>query len=113
MWGFKVNKARELGHMIYKKIVDKNIAFKYNPNGKSPKGYDQYFLSKHVYNEIKKNSIIHDSFLCKIYLNSMPWPTRRKGDCFVGRVGKCNESGIFKICPKECRPANHLDWSSC
>lgn len=113
MWSFKVDKARELGQKIYSKIVDKSKSFKYNPNKKSPKGYDQYFLSHHVYNEIKNNSTIHDSYLCKRYPNSKPWPTQRKGDCFVGRVGKCNETGAFKICPKECRPVDHLEWTSC
>lgn len=110
MWGFKIDKARELGKKIFSKIVDKRLSALYNPKKKSPKGYDQYFLS---YIEIKNNSTIHDSFLCKSYPNSKPWPTKREGDCFVGRVGKCNITGKFKICPKECRSAEHFDWESC
>lgn len=113
MWSFKVNKARDLGRKIFNKIIDKQISLKYNPNGNSRKGFDQYFLSDHVYKEIKNNSTIHDSYLCKKYPKSKPWPTKRIGDCFVGRVGKCNQTGIFKKCPEKCRPINHSDWISC
>lgn len=113
MWSFKVDKARDIGKRIYKKIVDRSISSKFNPNRNSRKGYDQLFLSHHVYNEIKDNSTIHDSYLCLKYPKSKPWPTKRKGDCFVGRVGQCNESATFKVCPNECRPKDHIDWINC
>ncbi|RMZ93791.1 hypothetical protein BpHYR1_019801, partial [Brachionus plicatilis] len=80
MWSFKVDKARDLGRKIYEKINDKKISSQFNPNKTSRKGYDQYFLSDHVYNEIKDNSTIHDSYLCQRYPKSRPWPTQRKGD---------------------------------
>ncbi|RNA04087.1 hypothetical protein BpHYR1_024455, partial [Brachionus plicatilis] len=113
MWSFRVEKARVLGKLIYEKMVDKNISSKFNFNGKNPKGFDQIFLSKHVYKMIENNSTIHDSYLCEKYPKSKPWPTQRNGNCFVGRVGRCNETSTFKSCPKKCRPENHLDWEAC
>lgn len=113
MWGFKVEKARKIGQKIFKLFRDKRLMGKFNRNGKSPKGSDQEFLSKYVYNEIKDDSIVHDSFLCKNYQNSEPWPTQRKGNCFVGRVGKFNESGLYFKCPFECRPEQSKNWESC
>ena len=113
MWGFKNSQNRTLAKDIYKLIVDKRLGQEFNPTGQSPKGYDQSFLSNHVYKSIKQNSIIHDSFLCTSYQDSQPFPTKRKGDCFVGQVGTCNETGHFYECPKECRPKDHLDWNSC
>ncbi|RNA36727.1 hypothetical protein BpHYR1_050669 [Brachionus plicatilis] len=110
MWSFKTSKDRNLGKEIFEDIINKNSSTKFKPRGISVKGYDQHFLSKHVYPRIKDKSTIHDSYLCKKYPKSKPWPTQRKGNCFVGRVGRCNETGVFKPCPKECRPHDHLDW---
>ncbi|CAF0866460.1 unnamed protein product [Brachionus calyciflorus] len=114
MWGLKTNQDRKLSNEVYNIIIDKKLSQKYNPGGKSSRGHDQYFLSHHVYDKINLKSTVHDSYLCKKYPNSKPFPTERKGDCFVGRVGWCNETNInFFECPNECRPPNHQDWKSC
>ncbi|CAF0746412.1 unnamed protein product [Brachionus calyciflorus] len=113
MWGFKNSEYRRLGREIFKLIIDKKIAKKYNKNGKSRKDYDQLFLENYFYNRIYNISTIHDSFYCDHYPNSKPFPSKRVGDCFIGRVGFCNESNTFRNCPISCRPKDHLDWSSC
>lgn len=77
------------------------------------KGYDQYFLTDHVYQKIFRKSTIHDSFLCNQYQNSKPFPSKRVGNCFVGISGFCNVTGFIIKCPKECRPPEHLDWETC
>ncbi|CAF0866477.1 unnamed protein product [Brachionus calyciflorus] len=114
MWSFKNFKDRKLAKEIYDLVIDKNLSVKYKPNGNSRKGYDQHFLSHHVYHRINMKSTVHDSYLCKRYPNSRPFPSKRIGDCFVGRTGFCNESRVdYGRCPKECRPPNHLDWENC
>ncbi|CAF1000518.1 unnamed protein product [Brachionus calyciflorus] len=113
MWGFKSILNRAKANEIYNLIINKNLSRNYNPNGRSTKGYDQFFLSDHVYPKIKLNSTIHDSYLCKHYPNSRPFPTKRIGNCFVGGVGWCNEKKNFTICPNQCRPSNHQDWETC
>jgi hypothetical protein len=114
MWGFKSNSNRNLANTIFYTILNKNIAVRYNHNKQSPKGADQSFLSDHVYKHLKQISIIHDSFSCKYYENSQPWPTRRIGNCFVGSPRECNQSANnFYECPMECRPYNYRDWENC
>ncbi|CAF0859647.1 unnamed protein product [Brachionus calyciflorus] len=113
MWSFKNIKNRTLGKEIFKLIIDENIARKYNGNGKSPKGSDQYFLKDHVYKLINNFSTIHDSFLCKTFSDSKPFPSQRIGDCFIGKVGACNETNSFRTCPIDCRPKNHPEWETC
>lgn len=112
MWGFKSSDDRKLANDIITKIKNKNISEKYNFN--SRKGLDQHFLRNEIYALIKGKSIIHDSYLCTRFKDSEPFPSKRKGNCFVGRVGPCNESdNSFFKCPLECRLNNHSDWLKC
>ena len=120
MWGFKSSVDRAKSNLIFERIIDKNIAIRYNQNMKSPKGADQFFLSDHVYPLIVENSVIHDSFLCKNYKNSLPFPTRRNGTCHVAymdNLEKCTKPSNEKLksfeCPLACRPAEHPDWLQC
>ncbi|RNA24203.1 hypothetical protein BpHYR1_008982, partial [Brachionus plicatilis] len=94
MWGFKVSTNINLARQIFNLIV--KIGNRYKTTDKSLKGYDQYFLSDHVYERIIKNSTVHDSFLCNHFPNSKPFPSRRVGNCFVGYTGSCNASADFK-----------------
>ena len=43
MWGFYSSRNRELAQKLYKKILNKSLALKYNQNNR--KGLDQFFLS--------------------------------------------------------------------
>ncbi len=114
MWGFYNQRDRNLSKQIFNDIIDQNIAKQYNSRPINSKGQDQFFLSSYVYQKIKKNSVIHDSYLCLMYNDSEPFPTKRVGNCFVGgenALSCINET--FKDCPVQCRPQNHQDWNTC
>ena len=113
MWGFRGLMNRKMADMMFVKMIDRDVSIKYNKI-KNIKGHDQYFLGHHVYPLVKINSTIHDSFLCKMYNDSTPFPTQRKGGCFVGQSGPgdCYPDKIAE-CPVECRPKSHQDWIHC
>ena len=92
MWGFKSKSDKYLANIIYKLILDKRIATKYNNESKIQG--DQNFLADYIYPLIKDNSLIHDSYFCRSYLDSEPFPTKRLGNCFVGAYARegCNQS---------------------
>jgi hypothetical protein len=98
MWGYRKNELNlNLARKIFELMLNKQLALKYN--FESRKGLDQFFLADHVYPLIKQDAVIHDSYLCLNYRDSQPFPTKRIGNCFVGAVGGCNETGILFICP--------------
>ena len=112
MWGFHMSLDRELSNKIFNLVVDKSMGRKYNENGQSPKGNDQYFLSQQVYQSVVNKATIHDSYSCKQFANSKPFPTERK---VIDHVGSLNYAPPDKIkeCPVDCRPQNHKDWKYC
>lgn len=111
MWGFYNSRSRDLANNIFRNINDTKLRAQYFGR----KGNDQAFLSNYVYRQIKDNSVIHDSNLCRMYRDSEPFPTRRVGYCHVGlRNENCaNESKDVSRCPVECRPKDHQDWEKC
>lgn len=112
MWGFKTNVDIKLTKKIFSRILNKKTARKYNLN--TTKGYDQRFLSDKVYSLIRSKSIIHDSYTCRNFWSSEPFPTQRIGNCFIGETGQCNlTASSFFECPTACRLANHMDWKYC
>lgn len=115
MWGLKLSQNRTLAKNFFYKLQDKTMAAGFLRRGVSRKWLDQQFLAVHVYKDIKKLSIIHDSYLCKVYKDSKPYPTKRKGNCFVAmmQLTNCYEGKMFPPCPIECRPKNHQDWDRC
>ena len=123
MWGYYNSRNKKNSKLIFEKILDKQLSRKYNGDLKSPKGADQFFLSAHVYPLIKHEAIVHDSYLCKNYEHSSPFPTRRVGACFVGMVETTMKTDLCGInsnksvegytCPVDCRPKDHLDWTQC
>ncbi len=56
----------------------------------------------------------HDSYLCKKYLYSQPFPTQRKNEPnnFVAAVVNENNT-LWRQCPWKCRPDDHKDWKYC
>ena len=117
--GIYNERDRHLGKEIFKKMMDSTIARKYHARGtETKKGLDQAFLSDHVYPLIKSRSIIHDSYLCMNYKDSVPFPTERIGRCFIGasyvldRQKDCENTTFFE-CAVSCRPAEHKNWKFC
>ena len=114
MWGFYNARARPLAQSIFDKFTDRKIATRFYAGLKSPKGNDQNFLSQYVFGSLSSNSITHDSYLCTSYGgNSLPFPTQRIGDCYVGGVAGCSKNATFRECPVRCRPKDHQDWNYC
>lgn len=113
MWGFYNNRDRPLARQFYNNIVDPIISKGFKL--KDLKGQDQRFLNIYVYNNLKKNSIIHDSYTCGMYRDGEPFPTRRKGACFVGGANQisCLNETMRRECPTDCRPKDHQDWKTC
>ena len=72
------------------------------------------FIFRYVWPWAKKSSISHDAYTCKNYPNTRGFPTQRKNEPnnFVASVVAENHT-LWKICPKACRPRNHLDWTHC
>lgn len=113
MWGFKRYLDPIRSNFIFSLIANKSINKKFNPNYKSPKGFDQVFLSTMVYETIINSTLEHDSYFCSYFPKSKPFPTKRIGNCFVGCIGPCNQSTVFSPCPKKCRPKRHPNWIYC
>jgi len=89
MWGFYNSRDLLMANSIFDLILNVNMAKKYSSNKcKNEYNGDQNFLKKHVYPRIKRRSIVHDSFTCALY-GGDPFPTKRIGDCFIGKNGKC------------------------
>ncbi|XP_066950663.1 uncharacterized protein [Macrobrachium rosenbergii] len=64
----------------------------------------------------QSNVTIHDSYFCKSYSGSHPFPSQRVNSDFVGQRSYLKEFRGEKIsteCPVECRPRQHLDWLYC
>ena len=112
MWGIHMSIDREMSNKIFNLVVDKSMARRYNDNGQTPRGNDQYFLSHQIYQLIVNKATIHDSYNCKKFANSKPFPTERKVIDHVGSLNFALPDNI-KECPIECRPSNHQDWKYC
>lgn len=81
------------------------------------KNYDQIMLARTVWTAAKNDAIIHDSYLCRIFENTVPWPTQRENQShYVGKSSgwKVHED-LQKVpeCPFKCRPRDHIDWTYC
>lgn len=112
MWGFKLYLDRNLAKQIFNMIVSRNISENYKTA--DTRGYDQFFLRDKVYNLIKSRSLIQDSYTCSMFNDSISFPTKRLGNCFIGRKGECDPTNNeFFECPIHCRSESHLDWKKC
>ncbi len=115
MWGFYNERDRQLGKEIFKQMMNK--ASNYHKSGtKTLRGPDQFFLTDHVYPLVKSRSIIHDSYTCKQFKDSQPFPTKRVGGCYVAIQewdGLCIKNNKFPDCPVDCRPGEQKNWTLC
>lgn len=114
MWGMHNSVNRDLGSKIFSLLMDSSVCLKYNQNGNSPKMNDQYFLREKVYRLVVNQAVVHDSYTCRQYANSQPFPTQRIIMDHVGSVKRHNNlTKTISVCPKECRPPDHQDWTYC
>lgn len=78
-------------------------------------GIDQFLLRTVVWPFVINDSVIHDSFNCKLHPNSRPFPTQLEGNTsWVGHSYNWRvQYPIAVKCPIECRPQEHTDWEYC
>ncbi|XP_042875613.1 uncharacterized protein LOC122255530 [Penaeus japonicus] len=84
--------------------------------GKSRHGVDQEILTATLWPVAQGRMIGHDSYLCKKYAYSAPWPTQRQDGFFVGAPrfrAEYSQSSLSQPCPEACRPPRHRDWLYC
>ena len=115
MFSIRNTVNRDLSSKIFELVTDRELAQIFNKGQSNEKMQDQNFLEKHVFELVRNSSVIHDSYLCEVFAYTRPWPTKRRGNCFVGKVGVCNETGLsgMKDCPVKCRPLDHIGWLKC
>lgn len=77
------------------------------------RGFDQDVLYRTIYKPYSKDILVHDSYQCIKYNDSLPFPTRRNKTEFVGANFPDSISYILPECPKVCRPKDHQDWLYC
>ncbi|CAF1096515.1 unnamed protein product [Rotaria sordida] len=111
LWGIKLNKERSLINNISQYLLSPDVVKCYKGKG------DQNFLEDYIWPHAimyDKMTLEFDSFFCKKYPNSRPFPTRKESPTlFIGcRRPNCTKDK-HPECPKECRPANHPDWIWC
>jgi len=117
LWCFRNSKNRMKAEFILNKLL--RNAEKRDPQIKeAQKGNDQDVLDRFMWPVVKKDTIQHDSFLCKTFPGSIPFPSQRKDGIFIGCKRNVNvnipcERSNMTECPKECRPIDHQDWRSC
>jgi len=115
LWGAAMRRARYKLFTIFEPMLIPSIAQLYTETG------DQRFLRDYVWNFVKNNALIFDSYFCQ-KLNGRPFLSQRpRGNCFLGCLRPCcnniieNDFNVvpLKPCPIECRPKEHLDWIYC
>ena len=113
-WCFRTKKNISTSFQILKLILSKASYRKLRNKTTDLKWEDQNILKKYVWPLIKNDSIQHDSYYCKLYPGSIPFPTQRNIDkAFVGCYKPCGKVYPPKECPIKCRPEKHKNWTYC
>jgi len=110
-WGAKVVNQRKDFFLAFKKLFKDGIAYLSRDKGG---GWDQIALLRFVWPWAKHVLFSHDSYTCKKFSGTHPFPTKREtgpGN-FIGSAVAINSSTDTE-CPEKCRPRNHLDWITC
>ncbi|XP_063859210.1 uncharacterized protein LOC135100281 [Scylla paramamosain] len=84
--------------------------------GKRNYGLDQQIIKKVLWPKMTGSLVAHDSYNCKSFKGSSPWPSQRSEGDFVGkpRYRKKHENmTLHTPCPVACRPPTHQDWIYC
>lgn len=109
-WAARVSSTRNRFKKSFSELFKNGLAYIDRFKG----GWDQVALQRYVWPWAKKMAFIHDSYTCKKFSYTHPFPTKRKlgvGN-YVGSVLSLNAS-IDAECPEKCRPKEHKDWIYC
>lgn len=109
MWCFRPEYNRTMGKNFVDDLLERAKTY--------DRKTDQPLLNAVIWDSIldkPKYTMQHDSFHCKMYEGSIPFPTKREDNSeFVGCPGHvCSWKNMDK-CPVECRPKDHQDWEYC
>ncbi|XP_068241841.1 uncharacterized protein [Palaemon carinicauda] len=76
---------------------------------------DQSGVSNKLWPLARKNMTSHDSYTCKHFAGSQPYPSQRHNFTYIGEKSymKAFKRKALKECPLKCRPLDHPDWSYC
>merc|ERR1719402_1454359 len=105
LWGAKVNQLRKDLVKAFKNIFADGVSYYTKENGF---GYDQHLLTRYIWSWAKKTAMAHDSYTCKKFSRTFPFPTRRKEGVvgnYAGSVIAINAT-VDDECPEKCRPKN-------
>ena len=114
-WGVKLTSAvRGKVNQSFQRMFHSNVFF----SNQDKRGPDQDLLKEYIWPWAKDLAMVHDSYHCKNYSNTIPYPTQREDTIcnFVGCIPELKSGITFtkgNICPIECRPINHSDWKYC
>ena len=108
MWCYRTTKNL-IRSAQYLELMLKN-AGKRNRTSEAKKGDDQFMLQRYLWPKVKNDAIQHDSYLCKSYPGSIPYPSQRSSIKEV--IGGGGDAAASE-CPKNCRPKDHTDWLYC
>jgi len=110
MWGARVDRTRRQFRKAFTKLFKSSLAYVNRFKG----GWDQVALQRYVWPWAKKIAMVHDSYTCKRFSYTRPFPTQRlKGvGNYVGSVVSL-QAEVTSECPVKCRPKNHTDWKTC
>ena len=114
-WGVKLTPVVRVElNQSFQRMFQSNILYSNQDN----RGPDQDLLKEYIWPLAKDFAMVHDSYHCKKYNNTIPYPTQRKDSIcnFVACIPELKSRITFtksNICPMECRPKNHIDWKYC
>jgi len=111
MWGAKLDAPlRSNFKEAFRKAFKDPVAFAARASG----GWDQIALRRYVWPWAKKITFAHDSYTCRKFSYTHPFPTQRLTGIgnYVGSVISLNAT-VRNKCPYKCRPKEHKDWSYC
>ena len=73
MWGARVDSARPRFRRAFTKLFKDRLAYVSRLKG----GWDQVALQRYVWPWAKRTTFAHDSYTCKRFSYTHPFPTRR------------------------------------
>jgi hypothetical protein len=111
LWGIKLNKEHSLTKNLSQYLLSPDVVRCYSGE------HDQTFLGDYLWPHASMYAgmtLEYDSFHCKKFPNSRPFPTRKESaTLFVGcRRLNCTQDK-HEECPIKCRPSHHQDWIWC
>ncbi|XP_045585469.2 uncharacterized protein [Procambarus clarkii] len=77
---------------------------------------DQEILKLYLWPVARLNATVHDSYTCKRFGKSLPFPSERVNFTFVGQRSYRNRyrrERTYIACPINCRPKKHKNWFYC